>query len=219
MKIPGLSARLRTRDAARRDGRRRRRHIRERRLGVLAREATAPPAPPCWRAGRGGRLLAVLWGAHFLWFVAGPAVGRNAGNSFGDWIFLGWATLVAMWMTCRTGMWRVCAGRSGVWITRFRTVMFLPWEEISRVDMRRDGLLEFFAGPRQVLAGLYAPARLTRMFGRPDAGQRTADVLTVMARHPHLRPETDPDRRLSGPPFAVWSPLALCALALAALVF
>lgn len=218
MTIPGLAAYLRTRRTAHRDNRRRRHLIREQRLDALARETAPPPTPPSWRAGRGGRVLAVLWGAQFLWFVVRPAAEEEARATPGDWIFLFWASLVATWVGCRLGMWRVTAGRSGVWIRRFRTVVFLPWQEISRVDMRRDGLLEFFDGHRQPMAGLYGPAWLNRILRRPDAGQRTADLLTVMARHPRLRPGTDPDRRLRSRPFAVWSPLTMCVIAMAGLI-
>ncbi|MCC9706664.1 hypothetical protein E4N62_16130 [Streptomyces sp. MNU76] len=218
MNIPGLTAYTRTRRTARRDSRRQRREVREQRLGLLARESAPPAAPPSWRAGRGGRALAVLWCAQFLWFVVRPGVEERTGTTPGDWISLGWATMFATWMACRLGMWRVSAGHSGVWIRRFWTVRFLPWQQLSRVDMRRDGLLEFFDGHRQPMAGLYGPAWLNRILGRPDTGQETADVLTVMARHPRLRPVTDPDRRLRGTPFVVWSPLALGVVALAGLL-
>jgi hypothetical protein len=209
----------RARRAARRDARRQRHRIREQRLTVLAQETAPPAAPPSWRAGRGGRVLAILWCGQFLWFVVRPVVEEKADSTPGDWIFLGWATLVATWMACRLGMWRVTAGRSGVWIRRFRTVTFLPWQQVSRVDMRRDGLLEFFDGHAQPTAGLYGPAWLNRILGRPAAGQGAADILTIMARHPRLRPGTDPDRRLRGTPFAVWSPLALGIVALTSLIF
>lgn len=187
MTVPGLAAcmtYIRTRRTARRDSGRQRHRIREQRLDVLARETAQPAAPPSWHAGWGGRVLALLWCAQFLWLVVRPAAAETARPSPGDWIFLFCASLFATWVGCRLGMWQVTAGRSGVWIRRFRTVMFLPWQQISRVDMRRDGLLEFFDGHRQPMAGLYGPARLNRILGRPDTGQRTADTLTLMARHP-----------------------------------
>lgn len=217
MNIPDPTAYARARRAARREDRRERHRIREQRLAVLAQESLPPDAPPSWHAGWGGRVLAVLWWVQFLWFVVRPVIGTKTENTPGDWIFLFWASLVATWVACRMGMWRVSAGRSGVWIRRFWTVTFLPWQQISRVDMRRDGLLEFFDGHKQPMAGLYGPAWLNRVLGRPDAGQRAADILTIMSRHPHLRPGTDPDRRLRGTPFAVWSPLTLGVIALASL--
>lgn len=218
MNIPGLTAYARARRTARRDDRRRRHRIREQRLTVLARETAPPAVPPSWHAGWGGRVIAALWCVQFLWFVVRPVGAEEADNTPGDWIFLVWASLVATWVACRVGMWRVSAGRSGVWIRRFWTVTFLPWQQVSRVDMRRDGLLEFFDGGEQPMAGLYGPAWLNRFLGRPDAGQRAADILTIMSRHPHLRPGTDPDRRLRGTPFAVWSPLAVCVSALVSLI-
>lgn len=217
MNIPDPTAYARALRAARRNARRQRRRIREQRLTVPAQESLRPEAPPRWHAGWGGRVLAVLWGVQFLWFVVRPVIETKAENTPGDRISLLWTSLVATWVACRVGMWRVSAGRSGVWIRRFWTVTFLPWQQISRVDMRRDGLLDFFDGHKQPMAGLYGPAWLNRVLGRPDAGQRTADILTVMARHPHLRPGTDPDRRLRGRPFAVWSPLPLSVIALASL--
>ncbi|MCZ9347593.1 PH domain-containing protein, partial [Streptomyces sp. TRM76130] len=84
--------------------------------------------------------------------------------------FAVWTSLVAGWLCCRLGLWRLTADRDGVHIRRMWTVTFLPWSKIERVELRRDGMLEFVGPTRTPLAGLFLPSWADSPARRRGAG-------------------------------------------------
>jgi hypothetical protein len=86
----------------------------------------------------------------------------------------------------------------------------LPWSLIDRVELRNDGLLEFFGPGADPMAGLFMPPWASRLTGHRGTGARAADMLTVLAHHADLRPGAQADRTLTGTAFASWAlPMAV----------
>lgn len=102
-------------------------------------------------------------------------------------------------------MWRITADRSGVYLRRMWSTRFIAWSVIGRVEIRRDGLLEFIGPQRAPVAGLFMPPWLARLLRRPGTGGLTADTLTAMARHSHLRPAAQDPRPAGGLAFVRWA--------------
>ncbi len=172
--------------------------------------------PQVWRAGWPARVAAAGSCLLFLEFVERPAGGTLAGPRSGAVFFAAWTSLVAGWLCCRVGLWRLTADRDGVHIRRMWTVTFLPWSEIGRVELRRDGLLEFVGAMEVPLAGLFLPSWADRLMGRRGAGGRAAQRLTGMARNADLRPQARAGRAATGSAFASRAlPLAVALFAAA----
>ncbi|MFF8382929.1 hypothetical protein [Streptomyces kanasensis] len=128
----------------------------------------------------------------------------------GAFLFAVWTSLVLAWVVCRLALWRVTADRDGIHVRRMWSTRFLAWPVVGRVELRHDGLLEFF-GPRgSTLAGTFAPPWLSRLTRRDCAGRQAADLLTAMSLHPHLRPAGQVSRRSARAGFVRWAvPLAV----------
>lgn len=142
--------------------------------------------------------------------------GTPADPQPGAVFFAVWTSLVAGWLCCRLGLWRLTADRDGVHIRRMWTVTFLPWSRIERVELRRDGSLEFVGPTRAPLAGLFPPSWADGPTRRRGAGSRAAQALTRMARSADTRPTARAGRAATGSAFAFRAvPLAI-ALCLAA---
>ncbi|MBD0840916.1 PH domain-containing protein [Streptomyces sp. TRM68416] len=121
----------------------------------------------------------------------------------GDRFFLAFGAFVWALTVGRLAAWHIVADADGVLLRRVLRVRRLPWDDIRDVWLRRDGTLEFSAGTDEpVIAGGFLPPVLHRRLRIPTAGQRTADHLTLMARHPELRPARV---GAAGPPTVVWS--------------
>lgn len=175
-----------------------------------------PAEPHVWRAGRLARAAAAGTCLLFLAFVERPSGGTLADPRPGAVFFAAWTSLVAGWLCCRVGLWRLTADRDGVHIRRMWTVTFLPWSKIGRVELRRDGLLEFSGATEIPLAGLFLPSWADRLMGRRGTGARAAQVLTEMARSADLRPQTRAGRAATGSAFAPRAlPLAVALYAAA----
>lgn len=193
-------------------GERRKQARREQRERVeeLAAEMRAPEEPLVWRAGRQGRLVGLVWCLSFVALTDRPDGARLAHPDPGALFFAVWTSLVAAWIACRFSMWRITADRSGVYLRRMWSTRFIAWSVIGRVEIRRDGLLEFI-GPQQApMSGLFMPPWLARLLLRPGTGGLTADTLTAMARHSHLRPIAQAPHQAGGSAFVRWAiPLAI----------
>jgi hypothetical protein len=182
----------------------------EQRLAELlpgARPATEPLVAGAGWFGRGA--ATAIAGAYLLWGSE-----PDASTSVGDWIFLMWGVLFGIFLCCQLALWRIAADANGVWIRRFTRVRRLPWDRIRMVELLRDGTLEFAIPgddePATVL-GAFVPPLLHRRLRIATAGRETADRLTLMARHPELRPAGEVPGREVGPPLGVWALVALGA--------
>lgn len=177
---------------------------------------TGHTEPQVWRAGWPARVAAAVSCLLFLAFVERPAGGTLADLRPGAVFFAAWTSLVAGWLCCRVGLWRVTADRDGVHIRRMWTVTFLPWSRIRRVELRRDGLLEFVGATETPLAGLFLPSWADGLTGRRGAGSRAAQRLTEMARNADLRPRARAGRAATGSAFVSRAlPLAIALFAVA----
>jgi hypothetical protein len=130
----------------------------------------------------------------------------------GDWIALAWGVSFWAYLSSRLAMWRVVADRDGVWVRGFLWVRHLSWDGVRLVELRRDGVLEFWGRGDEdaVRAGAFVPPVVYHRLRIRTAGPRLADLFTLMARHPELRPfRTARDGEL-GPPMALWALVALC---------
>ncbi|MFE1036712.1 hypothetical protein ACFW40_33085 [Streptomyces sp. NPDC058807] len=165
--------------------------------------SVGPAEPRVWRAGWLARVAAAGTCLSFVTFVERPAGGTLADPQPGTLFFAVWTSLVAGWLCCRVGLWRLAADRDGVHIRRMWTVTFLPWSKIGRVELRRDGLLEFSGTTEFPLAGLFVPSWADRLMGRRRAGDRAAQLLTEMARSPDTRPQARAGRATTGSAFAL----------------
>lgn len=194
--------------------RRRERHQRRRerrlRIAELAAGLEAPSAPLVWRAGWPGRIAATGAGVLFVALVDRPPGVSLAHPQPGALLFAVWTSVVAAWLCCRLCLWRITADRDGVYIRRLWQVKHLPWSVIGRVELRNDGLLEFFGAGVEPMAGLFAPPWASRLSGDRGSGVRAADMLTVLALHADLRPRAQAGRTLTGSAFVWWAlPLAV----------
>ena len=175
-----------------------------------------PPEPYVWRAGWPARVAAAGSCLLFVVLAERPHGGTLADPRPGAVFFAAWTSLVAGWLCCRVGLWRITADRDGVHIRRMWAVTFLPWSRIGRAELRRDGLLEFVGATEIPLAGLFAPSWADRLARRRGAGVRAAQVLTEMARSPDLRPQVRAGRAATGSAFAPRAlPLAVAVFAAA----
>ncbi|MET9426546.1 hypothetical protein [Streptomyces sp. NPDC003036] len=197
----------------RRSAQRRKRRERRLRIEELAVGMEAPSGPLVWRAGRIGRIAAAGWCVVFVAFGDRPAGGFLADPQPGPLFFAVWTSVVAAWVCCRLGMWRITAGLDGVHIRRFWTVRYLQWSVIGRVELRRDGFLEFFGPGTAPMAGFFLPLWASRPLRRSSVGTQAADTLTVLSRRSDLRPKGHAGRAVTGGAFAWW------ALPLAAVLF
>ncbi|MER6618535.1 PH domain-containing protein [Streptomyces xantholiticus] len=159
------------------------------RVEELAADMEAAPVPLVWRASLPGRGAAVGWCAVFVAFVNRPAGGVLTDPQPGSLVFSALTSVVAAWVCCRLGMWRVAADREGVHVRRFRAVRCIPWSAIGHVELRRDGFLGFSGPETEALAGSFLPPWANRLLRRTSHGTHVADTLTVLARHPELRPQ------------------------------
>ncbi len=192
-----------------RAGERRRLVRRERRARrqELAAVLDAPQAPLTWRAGWRGKALGAVLCLVFVTLLEYPDGASLAHPRPSALVFALWTPLALAWFCCRLGVWRITADRDGVHVRRMWRTRFLAWSVIRHVELRHDGSLEFF-GPSspEPMAGSFAPAWLVRRTGR-GTGADAADLLTVMAEHPHLRPA---EQAPPVPGFARWAvPLAV----------
>ncbi|WP_158102104.1 PH domain-containing protein [Streptomyces glaucescens] len=135
-------------------------------------------------------------------FVDRPDGGTLTGARSGALFFAVWTSLVAAWLCCRLGLWRVTADQDGVHIRRMWRVAFVPWSAIGRVELRHDGLLELVGSEATPMGGLFLPSWAGRLIRRPGAGARAAKVLTGMARDAALRPVAPAGRTVTGSAFA-----------------
>lgn len=190
-----------------REQRRRDRRQRDRRLSRadLAAGLEAPSAPLVWGAGWPGRIAAAGAGVLFVVLVDHPPGVSLTHPQPGELLFAVWTSLVAAWLCCRLCLWRITADRDGVYIRRLWTVQHLPWSVIGRVELRNDGLLEFFGAKVEPMAGLFAPPSASRLSGLRGTGVRAADMLTVLVLNADLRPRAQADRTLTGVAFARWA--------------
>ncbi|MFJ8667613.1 hypothetical protein [Streptomyces sp. NPDC093600] len=174
----------------------------------------APAAPIVWRAGLPGRVTAVGWCVAFVAFVDRPVGGVLAEPQPSVSFFAAWSSVVAAWVCCRLGMWRIVADQKGVHVRRFWAVRCMPWLMISHVELRRDGFLGFVGPGTESLAGSFLPPWASRLLRRSNRGRNAADTLTVLARHSDLRPQGRAGR-LTGVAF-VWRSLPLAVVLFAA---
>ncbi|MGK5497684.1 PH domain-containing protein [Streptomyces sp. URMC 125] len=194
----------------RQEARRVRRLERERGLAELLPRTPSATGPLVLRAGWGGRAAGAAFVAGMLLWGMEP----GSGQSPGDWIVLVWAALVWAWLCCRMALWRITADAGGVQVRRWLGPQRLPWDRIRTVEHRRDGALEFEAADgERVIAGAFAPPALQRLLRLPVTGQRVADRLVLMARHPELRPPRAATGREAGLSLLVWSAVPLGLLA------
>lgn len=185
----------------------------------LAVRTEAAPAPLVWRAGWRGRFAAAVFGGLFVMLVERPDGGTLTASSPDALFFAVWTSLVAAWVCCRLALWRVTADQDGVHVRRMWTVRLIPWSVIRRVELRHDGLLEFVVPEGEPMAGLFLPPWAGRLFRRSGEGVRAADVLTVLAHAPRLRPRGRADRASTGPALARRAlPLAVVLYAVAELL-
>ncbi|MET9803562.1 PH domain-containing protein [Streptomyces sp. NPDC006368] len=203
----------------RRSAQRRERQERRLRIEELAAGMEAPSGPLVWRAGWIGGVTAAGWCVVFVAFVDRPAGGFLADPQPGPLFFAVWTSVVAAWVCCRLGMWRITADLDGVHIRRFWAVRYVPWSVIDRVELRRDGFLEFL-GPGPVpMAGFFLPLWASRPLRRSSVGTQAADALTALSRRPDLRPKGQAGRAVTGGAFAWWTlPLAVALFAAAELL-
>ncbi|MFB8775660.1 PH domain-containing protein [Streptomyces broussonetiae] len=168
------------------------------------------PAPLVAGASWFMRCVAVaLTGVYLLWGIE-----PDASLSGSNWFFVIWGPAVWAWFGSRLALARVGADGAGVWVRGFLGVRRIGWDDLRAVEPRNEGVLEFATGDGPTLrAGAFVPPVLCRVPGVPATAQRTADVLTLMARYPELRPNRAAARRELGPPMVLW---ALGALVLVA---
>ncbi|MDK1475466.1 hypothetical protein QNO07_18920 [Streptomyces sp. 549] len=192
---------------------------REERLRALARELVAPERAVAWRARWGGWLVAAL----LLWHTVRFA--RDAEPlALGFWSVLGWAAfqvgvcLIWAFMACAVGHWGVAAHRPGVWVRGPGASRHVDWDRIEGVGVTDHGRLEMKLrkdpddpdADRWLAVGFFVPPVLCRFLRRRDTAQEAADLLTVMANHPELRPLRGAGHRKLGQPWvllpaaAVW---------------
>ncbi|MFB7324089.1 PH domain-containing protein [Streptomyces sp. NPDC056190] len=184
------------------------------RVEELAGVMTAPEAPLVWRAGWRGRATGAVICAVFVALTEHPAEASLAHPQPGALLYALWTSLVVGFPCCWFALWRVTADRDGVYIRRLWSTRLLPWSTITRVEMRRDGQLEFFGRTPEPMAGLFAPPWMSRV-ARSDRGSRAADTLSAMALHGDLRPTARVERGLTGTGLAPWIILLGVALYLA----
>lgn len=167
-----------------------------------------------WRAGWGGRTLAVVWLAQLV--LIGPfSYDRNVTQfSAVDWVFRPWAMAVAAWFFSRLCAWRITADSDGLWIPRLLKVEHIPWSDVGEALCRRDGCVAV----RDLTFGPFLPPLLARKLRRARTAETLADHLTIMARHPELRPTSSEGTRTCGLPYAAWAPLPLAAFAITYLI-
>ncbi|MFI1014774.1 hypothetical protein [Streptomyces sp. NPDC020965] len=196
-------------------GKRQQRHRAERReqrvrVERLAATLSAPSAPVVRGATWRGRTAAIAAAMLFVVTVERPAGASVLHPRPGDLFLAVWMSLFVAWLLCRLALWRVIADREGVYLRRLWSVKLLPWQLISRVELRRDGQLDFIGGGPDLAGGFFAPPWLTRITRRTGTGNAAADTLTAMARHSHLRPTAQVDRRGRGQGYVRWViPLAV----------
>ncbi|MBQ0826418.1 PH domain-containing protein [Streptomyces tagetis] len=185
------------------------RRERRARRAELAAVLEAPAAPLTWRAGWRGKALGAVLCLGFVTLSAYPEGASLAEPRPSALVFALWTPFALAWFSCRVGIWRITADRDGVHLRRMWRTRLLSWSEIRHVELRHDGSLEFF-GPDtpEPMAGLFAPPWLARRTG--GTGAEAADLITVMAEHPRLRPAGQ-SRPVPG--FARW------VLLLAAVIF
>jgi hypothetical protein len=199
-----------------RSSRERRRRGRRLRRDELAAVLKPPSAPLVWRARWPGRLTAIGSCVLFVTCVDRPPGGSLADPEPGPLFFAVWTSLVAAWLCCRLYLWRITADRDGVYIRRMWRVKYVSWSVIRRVELRHDGLLEFFGPGVEPMAGLFIPPWASRPGCRASTGAVAADTLTVMAQHARLRPLAQADRTMPGTAYARWAlPLAAVLFAMA----
>ncbi|MFE6285988.1 PH domain-containing protein [Streptomyces sp. NPDC057877] len=146
--------------------------------------------------------------------LLGWGVEADGGLSPVDWFFLAWGLAFWAYLGSRLALARVGADASGVWIRGFLGVRRLAWDDVRGVEPGAWGVLEISrAHGDAVRAGAFVPPSLYRLVRRPVAVQRIADSLSLMARHPELRPKRAATGRELGPPLVLW---ALGALSLVA---
>ncbi|MGA6173930.1 hypothetical protein ACPEIF_27215 [Streptomyces sp. NPDC012600] len=191
-----------------------REQARERRLRheALAGTITPASAPLVWRPGWGCRVLAAVWFGVLVLFT--PFFYGQDGQDLAafrpvDWFFRVWAVAVALWILARLGMWRITADRDGVSVPGFFTVARIPWADVGEAVPRRYGFVS--VGHRT--AGAFTPPVLARLLRRPVAVEEVADHLTVLARHPGLRPTGKAGPRTRGLPYIAWTPLPFLVIA------
>ncbi|QOV37034.1 hypothetical protein IM697_00730 [Streptomyces ferrugineus] len=186
---------------------RRRQELRERsgRVEDLAATMAAPAQPLRWRSGWRGRVVGAVWCVLYVVLVDRPEGAGWAHPEPGALFFAAWTSLVAAWVFCRIALWRITADREGVFVRRMWSTRFLPWSRLGRVELRKDGMLEFLGVEGAPMAGFFQPPWLARITGRPGVGQHTADTLTAMARHGDLRPAARAARPAAGSALARWA--------------
>ncbi|WP_141359384.1 PH domain-containing protein [Streptomyces sp. 6-11-2] len=183
--------------------RRQARKERRDRVEELAGAMTAPEVPLVWGAGWRGKTTAAVICVLFVTLFEHPAGAGLAHPRPGALIQALWTSLVVSFPCCWFALWRVTADRDGVHVRRLWSTRLLPWSTITRVEMRRDGQLEFFGRTPELIAGLFAPPWLSRVV-RSDRGSRAADTLSAMVLHGDLRPTARVERGPAGTGFAPW---------------
>ncbi|MBQ1089472.1 hypothetical protein [Streptomyces sp. B93] len=184
---------------------------REKRLVELLPVMPVAPAPLAVGASWFMRGLAVALTVGYLLWGVEPEASRWG---YDDWFFLVWGLVVWAWLGSRLALARIGADAAGVWVRGFLGVRRIGWDELRGVEPGNEGVLEFATGDGPTLrAGAFVPPVLHRLPGVPATAQRTADLLTLMARYPELRPTRAATRRELGPPMVLW---ALGVLALVA---
>ncbi|MDK1476451.1 hypothetical protein QNO07_24080 [Streptomyces sp. 549] len=197
------------------DRRRPRRQKERRRLDALA-EATGPlPQPVGWSAGVGSHLLAVLCCVNLALITASSVHLYEVSLSGTPRLVFG-AMLVATWLhfACSLANWSLAAGRSGVWVRNAWGTRFLSWQDFTRVKSVYLGAVVVGDGDgdRDRTVGRFLPGLLSRLLRRPDEARRAADLLTLMKRHPELRPPQDSSPADLAPSRRRWVVLLAAAL-------
>ncbi|MFG3308536.1 hypothetical protein [Streptomyces wuyuanensis] len=195
---------------------RRRIRARERRLrqAALAAQAAPPDTPLTWGAGWGSRALALTWLVQQV--LIGPFSYDRDVTQFTavDWFFRIWALAVSGWILGRLAAWKVTADRDGLWIPRLWGIQRIPWDRTGEAICRKDGSVTV----HNRTLGPFFPPTLARRLRRPATAEAVADHLTIMARHPHLRPTTAASRSARGLAYAAWTPLPLVVTTAAHLI-
>lgn len=183
------------------------------RLRSRAQEWAPVGEPVVWRARWGGLLVAALLLGKTVHYsrLAEPLAPGVRGVL--EWLLLqAGVTLVWACFACAVGNWGVVAHRPGIWVRRAGSTRHVDWERIERVDVGRFGRLGIRLKDQDepwLVAGFFLPPALCRALRLRDGAQEAADLLTVLALHPELRPRGGAGHRRLGHPWVIWPAAAV----------
>ncbi len=169
--------------------------------------------PVVWRARWGGTLTAALLMGQIIRYSGRAEPFAPGVRGVLEWLFLqAGVTLIWAWFACAVGNWGVVAHRPGIWVRRAGPTRHVDWERIERVDVGRFGRLDVRLKDQDepwLVAGFFLPPVVCRVLRLRDGAQEAADLLTVLALHPELRPRGGAGHRRLGHPWVVWPAAAV----------